>query len=89
MNQVDLIDFNYRKPSKVKRLFGIGGGTQEVIAQKIDKAIINDVELKDIEIEFGDIKAELGISGFIGNDILSQFIVTIDYPKQKVKLKFE
>ena len=31
--------------------------------------------MKDIEIEFGDIKAELGISGFIGNDILSQFIV--------------
>jgi hypothetical protein len=43
---IDLIDFNYRKPSKIKRLFGIGGGTHEVIAQKIDKAIIDEVEFR-------------------------------------------
>jgi len=84
---IDLIDFNYRKPSKIKRLFGIGGGTHEVIAQKIDKAIVDKIELKDIEIEFGDIKADLGINGFIGNDILGHFIITIDYVKQKVEFK--
>ncbi len=84
---IDLIDFNYRKPSKLKRLFGIGGGTQEVIAQRVKKAIIDKIELSDLEIEFGDIKAELGINGFVGNDILSQFIVKIDYPNRKVELK--
>ena len=84
---IDLIQFNYQKPSKIKRLLGIGGGTHEVIAQTIEKAIIDEIELSDIEIEFGDIEAELGINGFIGNDILSQFIVTIDYLERKVELK--
>lgn len=86
---IDLIDFNYRKPSKIKRLFGIGGGTHEVISQKIDKAIIDEVQLKDIEIEFGDFKTELGINGFIGNDILRQFLITIDYLKLKVEFKLQ
>ncbi len=81
---IELVDFNYWKPAKIKRLFGIGGGTHEVVAQKVDKAIIDGTELKGVEIEFGDIRAELGINGFVGNDILSQFIVTIDYSKQLV-----
>ena len=36
---IELVDFNYRKPAMIKRLFGIGGGTQEVIAQKVDKIL--------------------------------------------------
>jgi len=86
---IDLVDFNYRRPATIKRLFGIGGGTHEVVAQKVDKAIIDEIELKDVEIEFGDIKAELGINGFVGNDILSQFIITIDYSKQIVEFTLQ
>ena len=29
---IDLVDFNYRKPASIKRLYGLGGGTQEVIS---------------------------------------------------------
>ena len=76
---IELVDFNYQKPATIKRLLGIGGGTQEVIAQNVGKVIIGQSELYDIEIEFGDIRADLGINGFIGNDILSQFTITIDY----------
>ncbi len=47
----------------VKRLFGIGGGTQEVVSQNVGKVIIGGKELNNIEIEFGDIHAELGING--------------------------
>jgi len=47
------------------------------------------LRLKDIEIEFGDIKAELGVNGFIGKDILRLFIITIDYLKQKVEFRFQ
>lgn len=86
---IDLVDFNYEKPATIKRLFGIGGGTHEVVAQKVDRVIIDEIELKDMEIEFGDIKAELGINGFIGNDILSLFTVTIDYSKQEIELRFQ
>ena len=84
---IELVNFNYKKPATIKRLFGIGGGTQEVVAQKVDKAIIGQIELEDIEIEFGDILADLGVKGFIGNDILSKFIITIDYELKKINFQ--
>ncbi|CAB1084140.1 hypothetical protein D1AOALGA4SA_11672 [Olavius algarvensis Delta 1 endosymbiont] len=37
---IDLVEFNYNKPSFVKRLVGIGGGTQEVINQEGNKIAI-------------------------------------------------
>ncbi|CAN2040654.1 Peptidase A2 domain-containing protein [Candidatus Magnetomoraceae bacterium gMMP-15] len=82
---IDLIDnFNYNKPSKIKRLCGIGGGVQEVICQQIDKIIIDQFELNTVEIEFGDISADLGIHGFLGNDILSKFNFAINFNKLKI-----
>jgi hypothetical protein len=48
---IDLVNFNYKKHSEIKRLFGIGGGTQEVISQKIDKICIGNQEVHDISIE--------------------------------------
>ena len=83
---IDLVDFNYRKPASIKRLYGLGGGTQEVISQEIDGLIIDQTELKAIEIEFGDIKSDFGINGFVGNDILSRFSFTVDFSKQEIDL---
>jgi hypothetical protein len=82
---IDLIDINYRKPAVPKRLFGIGGDFHEVIAQPVDKVVIDGKELTDIEIEFGDIQAELGFSGFVGNDILSCFTVIIAYSDREIR----
>lgn len=84
---IELVDFNYYKPAKIKRLFGIGAGTQEVISQQVDKVIIQKYEIENIEIEFGDIKKALGINGFIGNDILSKFTVNIDFNQRIIDLK--
>lgn len=84
---IDLVNFDYQKSAVIKRLFGIGGGTQEVVAQEVDKIIIDETELKDYEIGFGDIRADFGINGFIGNDILRLFIVKIDFLKQRMDLK--
>lgn len=84
---IDLVEFNYRKPALVKRLLGIGGGIQEVVSQAVDKLKVGQVELKKIEIAFGDLQEELGINGFIGNDILSRFTLTIDYAKEYLDLK--
>jgi len=83
---IDLVDLNYKKPSKIKRLFGIGGGTQEVISQKAEKIIIDEKVLHDIEIEFGDIQSQLGINGFIGNDLLCRYKVIIDYNQSEIYL---
>ena len=84
---IDLVDFNYQKPAEIKRLRGIGSGTQEVVSQQLDSLIIGQSKLHDIEIEFGDIQEDLGINGFIGTDILSRFTLTIDFAQKTITLK--
>ncbi|MFQ5631919.1 MAG: hypothetical protein ACE5I1_24375 [bacterium] len=84
---IDLVDFNVKKPAVIKQLIGIGGGKQEVLAQTVNKVIIDQVELTNFEIEFGNFHKEHGINGFLGNDVLSQFTVTIDYAKRKIDFK--
>jgi hypothetical protein len=83
---MDLVEFNYKKPSFVKRLVGIGGGTQEVINQEVNKITIDHKSLENVEIEFGDIQADLGINGFIGTDILRHFDIDIKFSTQEVYL---
>lgn len=68
---IGLINFNYNRPTQIKRLSGIGG-TQEVVSQKIDS------------IEFGDLQNNYGINGFIGTDILSQFKIEIEFINQEI-----
>jgi len=84
---IDLVDFNFQKFAVIKRLHGIGDGIQEVVSQKVEKFKIEQIELEDIEIEFGIIRDDFGINGFIGNDILSRFIINIDYDKRTITLK--
>ncbi len=86
---IEIVDFNYKKSSIIKRLVGIGGGTQEVISQRVSKILFDNVQIEDIEIEFGDIQADLGINGFIGNDILSRFDIDIKFSKQKIYFDFQ
>lgn len=75
---IDLVNFNYKKHAVIRRLTGIGGGTQEVLSQKIDTLILDNYFLHGISIEFGDISGNFGINGFIGNDILSNFNFTVN-----------
>ncbi len=84
---IDCVAFNFQKPGVLTRLFGIGGGTQEVIAQTIDGITIDSQRIKDIDIEFGNLRSELGINGFVGNDILSRFTLTIEYATQHITLR--
>jgi len=83
---MELVDFNYHKPAFIRRLCGFGGGTQEVICQKTDRFLIDNAELEDVEIEFGDIQSGFGISGFVGNDILSRFSFSVDFFKQNIRM---
>lgn len=83
---IDLVDFNYHRPAEIKRLLGIGGGTQEVVSQEVEAIMIGQSELSDIKLEFGDIQEDLGINGFIGTDILSCFLLTIDFAHKTVNL---
>jgi len=84
---IDLVKFNYKKPSFVKRLVGIGGGTQEVINQEVNKITIDQISLENVEIEFGDIQTDLGINGFIGTDVLRHFDINIKFTTQELYFK--
>ncbi len=33
---IDFVDFNYQKPCFIRELCGLGGGTQEVVCQKVE-----------------------------------------------------
>lgn len=83
---IDQIVFNYDKPARIRRLFGIGSGVQEVICQQVDTLTIDKFSIPEIEIEFGTLKSSLGINGFIGNDILSHFHVSLGYQKKELVL---
>ena len=84
--EIDLVPFNYQKPALIKQLCGLGGGTQEVISQIIEGLSIDKTVLHQIDIEFGDISSNLGINGFIGNDVLSHFSFTVDFSRQDIEI---
>jgi hypothetical protein len=84
---IDLIEFNYKKPSLVKRLVGIGGGTQEVISQEVDAVTIGQFLFKNLDIEFGDIQADLGINGFIGTDLMKHCDINIKFSTKEIFLR--
>ena len=81
---IDIVNFNYNKNALIRRLSGIGGGSQEVLSQQVDKVIIDNNTLTDINIEFGDISSNFGINGFIGNNILSKFDFSINFSNKKI-----
>ncbi|MCP4298939.1 MAG: hypothetical protein GY786_25480 [Proteobacteria bacterium] len=84
---IGLVPFNYQKPALIRQLHGIGGGKQEVVVQSVDTVSIGTQTFKNVDIEFGDLKIDFGINGFIGTDLLSKFIVTIDFSNQELCLK--
>ncbi len=84
---IDLVDFNFRKPGIIRRLHGIGGGIQEVVSQNVDLFEIGNKKFENVGIEFGVLQDDYGVNGFIGNNILSRFIINIDYYKQEIDFK--
>src|SRR3989338_888656 len=74
----DFVSLDLSKPTKIRRLVSIGG-YEEVIEQQVDSLEVCNTKINHIKIQFGNLKSEYGINGFIGNDFLSNFKVTIDY----------
>lgn len=56
-----------------------------VVAQTIDGLTIDAHQMNNVEIEFGNIRADMGINGFIGNDLLSAFTLIINYATQEIE----
>jgi len=62
---VDLIEFNPKIPAILKRLHGIGGH-HDVVAQPVDFIKIDNYQLENVLVEFGDIKFHLGLLPLLG-----------------------
>jgi hypothetical protein len=54
---IDQIHLDYQKPTRIKRLFGIGG-TQEVIAQNIAGIKVDNKIIEHFDIEFGQFESK-------------------------------
>ena len=67
---IDKVEFNFKKPTKLKRLVGVGGGTQEVLSQVVDEVIVDGQTISNMPIEFGNLQGDMGINGFVGTDLL-------------------
>lgn len=80
---IEQIEFDYGRPTQIKRLAGIGG-TQEVVSQEIESLCFGDIQIRNISIEFGNLKNDYGINGFIGTDVLSKFKITIDFINNEI-----
>ncbi len=84
---IGLIPFNYQKPAIIRMLVGIGGGEQEVVTQEVDSLQLDREIFKNTTVEFGDLNADFDINGFVGTDLLSHFLVSIDFKKQEIQFK--
>ena len=62
------------------------GGEHYAYRKKIDSISIGEIELKDIEIDFGVIDENGNINGLIGLDVLLELGVSIDLKNVKLKL---
>jgi len=80
---IELVDFDYGRPTQIKRLSGIGG-TQEVVSQKVESLGFGDIEINNLNIEFGNLQSNYDINGFIGTDVLSRFHVSIDFLNKEI-----
>jgi hypothetical protein len=83
---IENIEFNFSKPAKIKRLYGIGSGTQEVVSQEIDEFRLDGKKILNPELEFGDFNSKIGINGFVGTDILRRFDISIDFKELNIIL---
>lgn len=66
-------------------MYGIGG-EHYAYRKQIDSISIGEIELKDIEIDFGVIDENGNINGLIGLDVLLELGVSIDLKNLKLKL---
>ncbi len=81
---VDLIPFNPKIPSILKRLHGIGGH-QDVVAQPVDFIQIENCLLENILVEFGDIKNSYSINGILGTNLLRFMNLYLNFNQQEIE----
>ena len=76
---IDLLSRNARTVT----LRGVGG-KQDAFAQTVSSVKIGQHEAINFEIEFCDLKDDLGFEAVIGSDLLDKLGAIIDYQKKEI-----
>ena len=75
------------KPFAEEAVGGIGDqGSKPGYSAYADSIRIGNLEFQDCEVDVLDSRSVLDSDGLIGMDVLSQFLVTLDYPMHKLLL---
>ena len=82
---IDLVKLDYSRPSRIVEIAGIGGN-QEVVIQRIDNVDFCKRQVKNFEVQFGDIASKFGFNAIIGSDLLNALGVCIDYERKEILL---
>ena len=61
------------------------GGTQDAFVQTVTSIKIGHYEIKNFEIEFCDLKDDLGFEAVIGSDLLDRLGAVIDYQNKEIR----
>lgn len=86
IDEVSTIGIKSTAESKLKRLVTVGGH-QTVFTHKIERLILGDNILANVEVEIGNLHSKFGIQGIIGTDIMQLFDWDISFSEKKISLR--
>lgn len=82
---IDSLGYSFRDAEKITNVISPSGEEQGYLI-KIGAFSFDKYLFKDMPVDVFDLPENLGIDCLIGNDILSRYMVTIDYRNEKLGL---
>ncbi len=75
------------KPAARTQVWGIGDeGAQSGFVAQVDSIRVGSLEFQNCTVTVSDRKEVIGMDGVIGTDVFSSYLITLDYPMDKMHL---
>jgi Flp pilus assembly protein TadD len=75
------------KPAARTQVWGIGDeGAQSGFVAQVDSIRVGPLEFQNCTVTVSDRKEVIGMDGVIGTDVFSSYLITLDYPMDKMHL---
>lgn len=82
------IGLSFSLEDNIRRICGVGG-SEFVFTKRIEKLVLGDFEIPNVDIEVGAMDYGFEINGIIGMDILTNIGAIIDLSKQEIRIANE
>ena len=69
---------------KTVKMYGVGGLSEICFQQNVDQIKIQDMPIKNFQIQLGITNETYGFDGILGSDVLLELKLLIDYSQMKV-----